>query len=260
LLNVEFYFGDYGDVFDGDGLILIIMDTCLLLKLYFRITLHLNASHKLRFAQREYDIVGVAWAMCTIYYHLSLAFVFILQHKLALTLALVRVKPEHWSLPFGGELVWTLIMLCTHPFVMDYTSLLRQGIKANSRALATAPQLKEKQQQFYEKWFSISRLWRFLNIVAYTVCALCYIILIATTSALNKQREEMSHIPIENGQDISDSVELGIIFLMLITWSLNTVLMVNLVFGILKRVGVKFNFPCQPLFSDTTYVEALKNF
>lgn len=205
--------GNAGNFFDYDVVLLVVIDSILYLKLNLTYALEI-------FAPRPYSIKDVLFALFNSVVTLTLTYLFITYH-------LTLFTSIRFDLAARPLVIVMMLLALIHNTLASFTSMLLQGIIFRCRALVGS-ELRVKMVNLYLRWFSGSIVWIIINVLAYiTIFALYVIVYIVAVLMLTAATPD-------------PGVSAMVLVVGILAIVVNTFLLLNLIYGILKRGGSYF--------------------
>jgi len=221
-IDYHLYGTNAGDFTAYDSLAMMCIDTIMFIK--FGI-LDALSSYCINY---RYKVLAIYYCMCEFLYTLILIFMVIF-------INLNDIQTTGDIIP-SQEFILVLVVALIHPIISRYTSMCLQGIKAAnaSKQLRAAGKARMAALNGYVRWFWFHPAMLLLNLAIYGVTFYLYISIWVVTASLTPK------ISLRPEGEIQGCL-VGILILSNI---LTVFYMVNLSYGILKRLGVFFSRCC----------------
>eukprot|EP00457_Paulinella_chromatophora_P008107 gb/GEZN01008134.1/.p1 GENE.gb/GEZN01008134.1/~~gb/GEZN01008134.1/.p1 ORF type:complete len:406 (+),score=-12.26 gb/GEZN01008134.1/:223-1440(+) len=232
IINAEYTLGDIGDIFPYDGVILIVLDVLMYVKMMLFFILKVWTEDY----TYAYDIKNIVFSCLSFLYTLFLIFLVVVVH-----LNEVFVTGMAPTRNFGIALCAAL----THFYISSYSSMIAQNILFLDKLLKKGDQqARLNQLLIFIKYFRHNDpLWILINIACYGFTLYLYISVLAITGHLFSNRRPEVFI------------QACISTLLLFITILTAFFIANWVFAVLKRIGVFIG--CRSPFDCTTYAQAV---
>lgn len=225
LINAELFLSngrDLGDLFEFDSVVLLALDIILFVKLFLGIAQRVHANGA------AVDVKAMAWECLQVVHLISMAVVFIL----------FQLDEVAGGMRLSSRLLIVLTSIVLHPIVCGYTSLMAQQITATDRALRTAPQVRVAALLSIVRYFRRIHYIYALNIFLYGYAYFLYIWPFVLTG-IDVGEAQARREP---------ALQVGILTALIALNVVSGVLLANLIFASLKRlgpfVGLKAPFDC----------------
>lgn len=172
----------------------------------------------------KYMIPDIMYALVLVIVTLSYTYLFVTYH-------LAFVASIGFALTRQPLMIVMIVIAVSHNATAGFTSMLRQAIIHRSRALAGSD-AKSRQINVYIRWFSRSLLWMFLNLCLYTWQYAVYALVISVSGIILTT-------PVADPAVRGMIVIVAVLSLTLTVW-----LLIQLIYGTLKRLGSYFPSFC----------------
>lgn len=219
ILNAELYVGDDGDAFNGDGIIMLAIDTILWVKLCCTLLLHQYSAK----GNPPYQVREFAYALVIFFYSVLLVFFFIVEHA-----RVISVSKMNLTTP----LIIILVNVLTHAYVCSYTSMMAQGIIMFDKALRGS-QARITQLELFIRYLSIAPIPILLTLGMFAYTMWVYISVWVYTMS--------GHRNLTNAQATEGLIRAVYIMVQIFT----TFMCANILYALLKRFGGYCNIQIQ---------------
>lgn len=236
LINAEFYIGDSGNAFAGDGIVLLVIDTILWVLLCNKILLKQYSNKN----EPPYQIKEFGYALFSFYYTVLLVFLFIVEHK-----RVINVSRMNLTTP----LIIILVNSLTHAYVCAYSSMMAQGITMFDKALRGS-QARVTQLKIFINYLRIAPLPILITLffLGYTIWLYVSVWIFCMNGHRNLQNVD---------SDEAEGMIKAVYYLVLI---FTAFLCVNLLHAIIKRFGgwLNWRYRIGPIcFDCSSYAEKI---
>eukprot|EP00026_Physarum_polycephalum_P009464 Phypoly_transcript_09589.p1 GENE.Phypoly_transcript_09589~~Phypoly_transcript_09589.p1 ORF type:complete len:411 (+),score=36.61 Phypoly_transcript_09589:145-1377(+) len=219
IVNAEFYVGDDGDAFNGDGIVMLVIDLILWIKLCTTLLLHQYSAK----GNPPYQVKEFAYALVIFFYSVLLVFFFIVEHQRVISISKMNLTPT---------LEIILVNALTHAYVCSYTSMMAQGIIMFDKALRGS-QARITQLQLFIRYLSIRPIPILLTLGLFAYTMWVYISVWIYTM--------VGHRNLANQQTTEGLIRAVYIMVQIFT----TFMCANVLYALLKRFGGYFNIQIQ---------------
>ena len=202
--------GNAQNFFPYDVVILVVIDSLMYLKLNLLYILEI-------FRPRPFPIRDVIYSLINAVVTLTLTFLFIVYHA-------SLWQRIGFNLAADPLLIIMLISALVHNTIASYTSMLLQGIVFRCRALRGS-EFRIDLVNSYLRWFSGAWYWMIINFLVYALTFALYVIFYIVAV-------KMLTVTTPDPGINALILVVGILSLVMTTW-----LLLNLIYGILKRLG-----------------------